>query len=519
MEIVDLRTEKFRSYRSEDDATSGDEMDNEGEDENNFDLIAEGEWIEIFWKRAKIYFPCKVISWTPLRATRRTLKSSSMRTPNPRRSSPFPGVPGEGEMKGSSTNRTRRQSSQTREQETSVATPQKLMGRLGMATRRGNNDEPVAPAKKPTNLEITAIDQPRSPRRRGHRVEKQQDTITPVKESKQTANSTASPIVEEAVFKPRKQLKRQGEKQTGSSSVAAVSSAAMKKSKLQVETQQLGAEAAKKMELMVPEPRVLRERKDKKNERQTARRTSTSGTSPPPANTSTTAPRTMLVATPIADVKSRNQKWIGNDQPQKVAVASPRQYHHHEKLRRGNDKPVNQPAGRSLNHSGLIDTEASEQDITTNVHDNSGGLLHKNEARHHSHHKSSSHGSNDGDDESSSALSVCYEEDDDDDDEGESLSNNNEGVPLYDEPEDDFDSSSSSSDSDEESDEDDADDENDSDNDHHVYHYDDDDDGSDDAVDNDEKRLFADQEEEGPKLTFEELWTLKLKRTQELCFR
>jgi hypothetical protein len=35
--------------------------------------------IEIFWIHAKMYFPCKVISWTPLRATRRstTLNSRS----------------------------------------------------------------------------------------------------------------------------------------------------------------------------------------------------------------------------------------------------------------------------------------------------------------------------------------------------------------------------------------------------------------------------------------------------------
>ena len=387
-----------------------------------------------------------------------------------------------------------------------------------MATRRGNNDKPsaipgqhVAPAKKPTKLETTAIEPPRSPHRRRRRVEEQQDTITPVEESKQRQNSTDSPIVEEAVFKPRKQLKRQGEKQSGSPSIAAVSSAAMKKSKLEVETQQMGAEAAKKSEV-VPEPRVLRERKDKTKESQTTRSSSISGTSPP-VNTSSNA-RIMLVAAPVVDVKSRNQKRIGNDQPRKVVVASPRQYHH----RRGNDKQVHQTARRSLDHSGLIDTEASEQDINSNVLDNFGGFLYKNEARHHAHHDFSSHGSNDGDDDSSSAHSFCHY---DDDNECESLSNN-ERIPLYDEPEDDFDSSSSLSDSDKDSDkeDDDAADENDSDNDHHVYHDDDDDDdGCDDAVDNDETRFFGDQKVEGPKLTFEELWTLKLKRSQELSFK
>jgi len=46
---------------------------------NFFEFVVEGEMIEIFWIHAKMYFPCKVISWTPLRATRRstTLNSRS----------------------------------------------------------------------------------------------------------------------------------------------------------------------------------------------------------------------------------------------------------------------------------------------------------------------------------------------------------------------------------------------------------------------------------------------------------
>ena len=173
--------------------------------------------------------------------------------------------------------------------------------------------------------------------------------------------------------------------------------------------------------------------------------------------------------------------------------------------------------------AGLLETEASEQEGTTHILRDSGGLHHKDDAKSYARHNCSSPDSNSNADESSSSLLRLDDDDDDDDEDVEDSSD--KGIPLYDEPEDDFDSSSSSY-SDMDDYDDDEDDRNDSDEDHRIipHHFppdvdDDNDDGSDnDGVKNDGKRIFAYQVE-GPKLTFEEQWMLKLKRTQELTFR
>jgi hypothetical protein len=70
------------------------------------------------------------------------------------------------------------------------------------------------------------------------------------------------------------------------------------------------------------------------------------------------------------------------------------------------------------------------------------------------------------------------------------------GIPLYDEPEGDFDLSS----------EDDDDDDDISDN--------------DDDTDKDDERMgiYQQQQQKKKELSFEELWTLKLKRTQEIMY-
>ncbi len=66
-EMVDMKMEKFRSYQDSDDEGDRDDDTADGDDDvNNFSLVIQGEWIEILWKHAGLYFPCKVISWTPL---------------------------------------------------------------------------------------------------------------------------------------------------------------------------------------------------------------------------------------------------------------------------------------------------------------------------------------------------------------------------------------------------------------------------------------------------------------------
>jgi hypothetical protein len=93
-------------------------------------------------------------------------------------------------------------------------------------------------------------------------------------------------------------------------------------------------------------------------------------------------------------------------------------------------------------------------------------------------------------------------------------STRNEGIPLYDEPEDDFDSSTDSDDDDDDDEEDESDFDEEH---HHSYQHYEEHDGSDDGIDDEGKGYHVAYQAvvEGPKLTFEEQWTLKLKRTQE----
>eukprot|EP00584_Thalassiosira_punctigera_P002829 CAMPEP_0172529480 /NCGR_PEP_ID=MMETSP1067-20121228/3540_1 /TAXON_ID=265564 ORGANISM="Thalassiosira punctigera, Strain Tpunct2005C2" /NCGR_SAMPLE_ID=MMETSP1067 /ASSEMBLY_ACC=CAM_ASM_000444 /LENGTH=456 /DNA_ID=CAMNT_0013313531 /DNA_START=280 /DNA_END=1651 /DNA_ORIENTATION=+ len=68
-EMVDMKIEKFRGHRpdSSDDERDDDTVDGD-DDVNNFTLVGEGQWIEILWRHTNMYFPCKIIFWTPLRA-------------------------------------------------------------------------------------------------------------------------------------------------------------------------------------------------------------------------------------------------------------------------------------------------------------------------------------------------------------------------------------------------------------------------------------------------------------------
>jgi hypothetical protein len=74
-DMVDMKIEKFCSFSDEDDRDD-DTVDGDG-DVNDFSLIVPGNWIEILWKHANIYFSCKIISWTPLRAKKSRLNEKS----------------------------------------------------------------------------------------------------------------------------------------------------------------------------------------------------------------------------------------------------------------------------------------------------------------------------------------------------------------------------------------------------------------------------------------------------------
>ena len=62
-----MKVEKFRRYHESDDEGDGNDDTADGVDDgNDFSLIVQGEWIDILWKHAGVYFPCKIISWTPV---------------------------------------------------------------------------------------------------------------------------------------------------------------------------------------------------------------------------------------------------------------------------------------------------------------------------------------------------------------------------------------------------------------------------------------------------------------------
>ena len=196
-EMVDLRAEKFRSCRSEDDDASNQsegEDDEEDDSVNNFELIAEGEWIKIFWKHVKIYFPCKIVSWSPLRSEKRS---------NPSR------------MRESEEDDVRIESETTMEsrntQETSKATPQRPRRDRRVASHNGhstaairdNYTDSVAPAEKPSKQQPPMIE-PRIQRER--RVKHQSGSVAPATEAIQRVVVTPNPIEDEV---PSSLLKHQ----------------------------------------------------------------------------------------------------------------------------------------------------------------------------------------------------------------------------------------------------------------------------------------------------------------------
>jgi len=67
-EMVDMKIEKFRGYRPDSsDDERDDDTDDGDADVNDFKLVAEGQWIEILWRYTNMYFPCKIIFWTPMK--------------------------------------------------------------------------------------------------------------------------------------------------------------------------------------------------------------------------------------------------------------------------------------------------------------------------------------------------------------------------------------------------------------------------------------------------------------------
>ncbi len=77
-EMVDLKMETFRSCRdSDDEGDKDDDTVHVDGDINNFSLVVQGEWIDILWKHAGLYFPCKIISWTPIPAKKSLPKEIS----------------------------------------------------------------------------------------------------------------------------------------------------------------------------------------------------------------------------------------------------------------------------------------------------------------------------------------------------------------------------------------------------------------------------------------------------------
>lgn len=78
-ELVDLKVEKFRGHRDVSDDERDDDSVDGDDDVNNFDLVIKGKWIEILWRRANMYFSCKIISYTPIKSKKKSKKRARMK--------------------------------------------------------------------------------------------------------------------------------------------------------------------------------------------------------------------------------------------------------------------------------------------------------------------------------------------------------------------------------------------------------------------------------------------------------
>mmetsp|Transcript_32481 Transcript_32481/g.77590 ORF Transcript_32481/g.77590 Transcript_32481/m.77590 type:complete len:380 (+) Transcript_32481:119-1258(+) len=78
-EMVDLQREKFRAHLPDvEDEDRDDSTVNGDDDINDFAMIEEGNYIEIDWPHADIFFPCKILSWTPLPERKRRGSTASL---------------------------------------------------------------------------------------------------------------------------------------------------------------------------------------------------------------------------------------------------------------------------------------------------------------------------------------------------------------------------------------------------------------------------------------------------------
>ncbi|KAL7535450.1 hypothetical protein ACHAWF_005172 [Thalassiosira exigua] len=122
-EMIDMKLEKFRGCNeSDDDNERDDDTVNGDDDVNNFDLVIEGEWIEILWPHTNMYFPCKIISWSPLRA-KKSHKKSSKRSSRKAVFEPDESVESATEEKAEKTISTAKSKNGNDEDESAVAAP------------------------------------------------------------------------------------------------------------------------------------------------------------------------------------------------------------------------------------------------------------------------------------------------------------------------------------------------------------------------------------------------------------
>ena len=76
--MVDLQREKFRAHLPDVDDEDRDASTVNGDDDiNDFAMIEVGNYIEIDWPHADIFFPCKILSWTPLPERKRRASMAS----------------------------------------------------------------------------------------------------------------------------------------------------------------------------------------------------------------------------------------------------------------------------------------------------------------------------------------------------------------------------------------------------------------------------------------------------------
>ena len=78
-QTINLLQEKFRSWMDISDDERDDDSVTGDKDVNDFNLIHGGAMIELLWPHAQIFFSCKIISWTPIAEVNDSKKKSVKR--------------------------------------------------------------------------------------------------------------------------------------------------------------------------------------------------------------------------------------------------------------------------------------------------------------------------------------------------------------------------------------------------------------------------------------------------------